>query len=65
MVGKDEDSDFLQHCKTKHGGQMKNLKMDVIETFKGDPALRQISEALESNELTQRKSSTEERNTDL
>ena len=25
---------------------MKNLKMDVIETFKGDPVLRQMSEGV-------------------
>ena len=46
MHAKNEDSDFWQHCKAKHGGQMKKLKMDVIETFKGDATLRQISEAV-------------------
>ena len=46
MIGKDEDSDFWNHCRTKHGGEMKKLKMDVTETFKGDPTLRQISEAV-------------------
>ena len=29
-----------------HGGQIKKLKMDIIETFKGDALLRQVSEAV-------------------
>ena len=34
-----------QHCKEKHAGELKKFKMDVIESFKKDPLLRQVSEA--------------------
>ena len=43
---KNKDSDFWRHCQCKHGGQIKKLKMDIIETFKGDALLRQVSEAV-------------------
>ena len=46
LNAKNEDSDFWQHCKKKHGGQIKKFKIDITETFKGDPTLRQISEAV-------------------
>ena len=46
LRSKNEDSDFWQHCKEKHNQTVKNFKMDVIETFKGDATLRQISEAV-------------------
>jgi len=57
---KNEDSDFWQHCKDKHNETIKNFKMDVLETFKGDATLRQISEAVriertEKNMLINRK----------
>ena len=46
LIGKNEDSDLWQHCEKKHEGQIQMFKMDVIETFKGDPLLRQVSEAV-------------------
>ena len=38
-------SDLWQHCVEKHNGVIKRFKMDVIESFKNDPLLRQVSEA--------------------
>ena len=60
LKSKNEDSDFWQHCKDKHNETIKNFKMDVLETFKGDATLRQISEAVriertEKNMLINRK----------
>ena len=46
LRSKNEDSDFWNHCKQKHQQSAKNFQMDVIETFKGDATLRQISEAV-------------------
>ena len=46
LQAKNEESDFWRHCRCKHGGEIKNLKMDIIETFKGDALLRQVSEAV-------------------
>ena len=43
---KNKDTDFWRHCQYKHGGQIKKLKMNIIETFKGDALLRQVSEAV-------------------
>ena len=39
LRSKNEDSDFWQHCKEKHNEEIKNFKMDVIESFKGDANL--------------------------
>ena len=49
MSEKKEESDLWEHCVKKHEGNIKKFKMDVIETFKGDPLLRQISEAVRIN----------------
>ena len=46
LRSKNENSDFWNHCKQKHQQSAKNFQMDVIETFKGDATLRQISEAV-------------------
>ena len=40
-----DSSDMWQHCKEKHSGELKKFKMDIIESFKRDPLLRQVSEA--------------------
>ena len=45
MEGKKQKSDLWQHCVQKHGGQIQTFKMDVIESFKKEPLLRQVSEA--------------------
>ncbi len=42
---KNPKSDLWQHCVEKHNGEIKTFKMDVIESFKNDPLLRQVSEA--------------------
>ena len=46
---KKQKSDLWQHCIQKHEGQIKKVKMDVIESFKNDPLLRQVSEATRIN----------------
>ena len=43
MIGMNEDSDLWRHCVKKHEGQIQAFK---IETFKVDPLLRQVSEAV-------------------
>ena len=41
-----EDSDMWKHCEDKHNGEVKQFRMDVIDTFKKDPMLRQITESV-------------------
>ena len=55
LNAKNEESDFWQHCKNKHGGQLKKFKIDVVETFKGDPTLRQINEAVRIERMDPKK----------
>ena len=43
---KDENSDMWRHCEEKHGGEIMNFRMDVIDTFKEDPMLRQVTESV-------------------
>jgi hypothetical protein len=43
---KNPESDLWEHCRKKHDGNITSFRMDVIETFKQDPLLRQISEAV-------------------
>ena len=49
LSDRNPESDLWEHCVKKHGGTTKKFKMDVIETFKRDPLLRQISEAVRIN----------------
>ena len=49
MIKKNENSDMWRHCKEKHGGEVKGFRMDVIDTFKDDAMLRQITEAVRIN----------------
>ena len=35
-----------RHCKEKHNGEIKKFRMDVIDTFKQDPMLRQVTESV-------------------
>jgi len=49
LQDKKEKSDLWEHCKEKHGNQIKTFKMDVIETFRRDPLLRQVTEATRIN----------------
>ena len=43
---KNENSDLWRHCIEKHDGQVQEFKMDITETFRRDPLLRQVSEAV-------------------
>ena len=43
---KDKNSDFWSHCVNKHDKKVTKMKMDIIETFKGDALLRQVTEAV-------------------
>ena len=43
-----EDGSFMwKHCANKHGGEERTFKMKIDRTFKQDPLLRQITEAIE------------------
>ena len=46
LIKKDENSDMWRHCKEKHNGEIKKFRMDVIDTFKQDPMLRQVTESV-------------------
>ena len=46
MVSKEEKSDMWRHCRDKHNGEIKQFKMDIVDTFKNDPMLRQVTEAV-------------------
>ena len=46
LRSQNKDSDFWDHCSEKHERTSKKFKMDVIETFKYDATLRQITEAV-------------------
>ena len=35
-----------RHCVEKHNGEVKEFRMDVLDTFKRDPMLRQVTEAV-------------------
>ena len=50
-----ENSDLWKHCQDKHDGEIKKFRMDVVDTFRSDPMLRQITESV-------RISRTDERN---
>ena len=43
---KSENSDIWRHCVENHDGHVKKFKIDIIETFRRDPLLRQVSEAM-------------------
>ena len=43
---KKEDSDLWKHCEEKHEGQITTFRMEITETFRRDPLLRQINEAV-------------------
>ena len=40
-----DKSDLWDHCKKKHGGEKKTFRMDIIDSFRRDPLLRQVTEA--------------------
>ena len=43
----EERSHMWKHCVNKHGGEDKNFVMKIDRTFRKDPLLRQITEAIE------------------
>ena len=46
-----EDGSFMwKHCRNKHGGEDRRFKMKIDRTFRKDPLLRQITEAIEIND---------------
>ena len=52
---KNQESDLWEHCRKKHDGNLTRFRMDVIETFKQDPLLRQITEAVRINRTDKKK----------
>ena len=46
MIDKKEDSDMWRHCRDVHGGEMKKFRMDIVDTFRKDPMLRQVTESV-------------------
>ena len=46
MEMKKDASDMWRHCQEKHDGVIKEFRMDVIDTFRKDPMLRQVTEAV-------------------
>ena len=52
---KNPESDLWEHCRKKHDGNLTSFRMDVIETFKQDPLLRQITEAVRINRTDKNK----------
>ena len=40
-----DKSDLWDHCRKKHAGEKKSFRMDVIDSFRRDPLLRQVTEA--------------------
>ena len=50
-----KNSALWKHCQDKHDGEIKKFRMDVVDTFRSDPMLRQITESV-------RISRTDERN---
>ena len=45
MTSKNEKSDMWRHCRDKHNGEIKEFKMDIVDTFKEDPMLRRVTES--------------------
>ena len=46
MVTKKDESDLWRHCRDKHDGEEKKFRMDVVDTFRKDPMLRQVTESV-------------------
>jgi hypothetical protein len=46
----EEGSNMWKHCVLKHGGEETTFKMKIDRTFRKDPMLRQITEAIEIND---------------
>ena len=55
MISRKEDSDMWRHCRDKHNGEIKQFKMDISDTFKNDPMLRQVTEAVRIKRTTAQK----------
>ena len=49
-----EGSFMWKHCVTKHGGEEKKFQMKIDRTFRKDPLLRQITEAIAINDTEER-----------
>ena len=45
-----EGNPMWKHCVQKHGGEERSFKMKIDRTFRKDPMLRQITEAIEIND---------------
>ena len=43
----ESNSPLWRHCKEAHGGEMQNFSMSITGSFRNDPMLRQISEAIQ------------------
>ena len=46
MKSKKEKSDMLRHCVEKHNREIREFWMDIIDTLKRDPMLRQVTESV-------------------
>ena len=55
LHSRNEDSDLWKHCREKHDGEIKQFRMDVVDTFKRDPMLRQITESVRISRTDERR----------
>ena len=55
LENKSEESPLWKHCVLKHGNETTEFKYDVLKTFRNDAMLRQISESVAVNRVTQGK----------
>ena len=55
LVSKKEESDLWKHCRDEHGGEDKKFRMDVVDTFRKDPMLRQVTESVRISRTDSRK----------
>ena len=46
MESKRDKSDMWRHCVEKHNGEIRDFRMDIVDTFKRDPMLRQVTESV-------------------
>ena len=49
------NSPLWRHCREIHSGEMQEFQMDITGTFRNDPMLRQITEAVQINNEDQRR----------
>ena len=51
LANKDPNSPLWRHCMEQHEGEVQTFLMSVTGTFKNDPMLRQVTEAVQINNM--------------